>query len=213
MTARDPARWSRAELAVLKGMTSPRAIQTYLDSVAYSTDPIYRAPARVLADARAHCFDGATFAAAALRRLGHAPLLVDLGAERDDEHVLAVYRVDGAWGSVSKSNCAGLRFREPIYRSVRELVMSYFEFYFNVESEKSLRTFSVPVNLSRFDALHWTHEDNALDAIADKLTVAKHQDILTRAQKKRLARVDPRTYAAGMLGADEAGLYRPGKAS
>jgi hypothetical protein len=105
----------------------------------------------VLRDRLAHCFEGALFAAGALRALGHPPLLLDLEAVRDDDHVLAVFRRNGAWGALAKSNYAGLRFREPVYRTLRELAMSYFEDYYSVEGERSLRSFSTrPVNLARF---------------------------------------------------------------
>src|SRR5439155_793750 len=87
----------------------------------------------------AHCYDGALFAAAALRRLGHPPLLVNMYAERDDEHLLAVFKQAGHWGAVAKSNFVGLRYRDPIYRTLRELVMSSFQDYFNVQGDKTLR--------------------------------------------------------------------------
>ena len=95
------------------------------------------------------------FSAAALRWLGYPPLIVDLEAVRDSDHVLAVYRADGHWGAVAKSDYAGLRSREPVYRTVRELVMSYFEHYYNPAGEKSLRAYSRPVNLARFDHMGW----------------------------------------------------------
>jgi len=201
--------WTAPELALLRTLDSPAAIQGFLDGVPYATDHRYRAPRQVMADRTAHCFDGAVFAALALQRLGLPPLLVDLRAERDDDHVIAVYRVRGAFGAISKSNCAGLRFREPIYRGLRELVMSYFEFYFNTASEKSLRSYSAPFSLAGARASDWTHDPKALAVIARRLDRVRHLALLSRSMVERLARVDPRTYAAGMLGADEAGLYRP----
>ena len=125
---------------------------------------------RVLAERRANCYDGALFAAAALRRLGHRPLLLDLPAVRDDDHVLAVFRLRGRWGAVAKSNFAGLRFREPIFRDVRELAASYFEDYFNLRGEKTLRSYSVPFDLSRLDSLEWTFRDQHLREIANAST-------------------------------------------
>ena len=143
------------ERAAPDGLSTPRAVQDFLDGCAYSSDPFYRCPLRVLRERRAHCFDGALFGAAALRRLGHPPALVDLRAVRDDDHVLAVYRVDGCWGAVAKSNFAGLRSREPIHRTLRELVLSYFEAYFNLKGQKTLRQFSPPLSLRQFDRLGW----------------------------------------------------------
>ena len=99
----------------------------------------------------AHCLEGAVFAAAALRVLGFPPLLLDLEAVQDTDHVLAVYQVRGHWGAIAKSNFAGLRYREPVYRTVRELVMSYFESYINLRGDRTLRAYSAPVNLARFD--------------------------------------------------------------
>ncbi|MDO9173030.1 MAG: hypothetical protein Q7W29_14490, partial [bacterium] len=104
------------ERAALDGLSTPRAIQDFLDACAYSSDPFYRCPLRVLRERRAHCFDGALFGAAALRRLGHLPRILDLLSDgRDDEHLLALFKVDGRWGAVAQSNFSGLRYREPVY--------------------------------------------------------------------------------------------------
>ena len=187
--------------------TSVAAIQRFLDSTRYSADPFGRAPLRVLHDRTANCFDGALLAAAALRRLGHPPLLVDLRAVRDDDHVIAVFRRHGRWGAVAKSNFVGLRFREPIFRTVRELATSYFESYFNLKGEKTLRAFSAPFHLSRFDRLEWTFRDDHLPYIAERLDGSRHFRILTQQMERALLRVDPRSMQAGMLGADPAGLH------
>ncbi len=117
------------DLSLPAGLDSPAAIQAFLDGLPYSADPFYRCPASVLRDGKAHCFDGALFAAAALRRLGFPPAIVDMLPERDDDHILAIYKVDGHWGAIAKSNFVGLRFREAVYASLRELVMSYFEVF------------------------------------------------------------------------------------
>ena len=105
----------------------------------------------MLRDRKAHCYDGAVFAAAALARLGYPPLVVNLfpKTRNDDEHLLAVYRQRGAWGAVAKSNFVGLRFREPIYRTLRELVLSYFEHYYNVAGKKTLWSYTPPVEPGR----------------------------------------------------------------
>jgi hypothetical protein len=194
---------------VFDRLSTPAAIQQFLDSIPYSTDPNYRSPRSVLRDGRAHCFDGAVFAAAALERLGYPPRLVNQHAVRDDDHVLALFGERGHWGAIAKSNFVTLRFREPVFRSVRELVMSYFEFYFNTEAEKTLRAFSQPVALRRFDRLGWRLHDEAMDSIAQRLDRSPHRSILTPAMARRLAPVDELTLRAAMLGTDPAGLYRP----
>lgn len=198
------------ERRVLAGLDSPAAIQAFLDAIPYSTDDFYRSPLRVLRERTAHCFDGALFGAAALRLLGHPPLILDLLAERDDEHLLALFRVDGHWGAVAKSNFAGLRFREPVYRSLRELVMSYFEDYFNADGEKTLRGYTVPLDLSRFDRLAWMTGDDHLEAIADRTDRIRRYPLLTPALVAGLSLVDARSYQAGMLGANPDGLYQVG---
>jgi hypothetical protein len=205
----DNAPWTAAQRRVLRRLRTPADVQGFLDATPYSTDPVYRCPASVLRDRRAHCFDGAVLAAAAMRRSGHPPLLVDLRAHRDDDHVLALYRVDGHWGVVSKSNVPLLRFREPVFRTVRELVMSYFEFYVNVEGLKALRSHSRPVSLVPFDRWSWTHDDRVMTRIARRLDAAPHLPLLTRRMVTRLRPVDRRTYDACMLGANPEGLYVP----
>jgi hypothetical protein len=203
-------RWTARERRVLARLVDPAAIQDYLDHLVYSDDPFYRCPRSVMRDRKAHCMDGALFAAHALWRLGHAPLLVDLRAERDDDHVVAVFRSGRHWGAVAKSNFAGLRFREPIYRSVRELAMSYFELYYNLEREKTLRACSIPVDLRKVE-VDWTHADDAVEHVVTRLDASRHSSLVSRAMVNRLLPVDPRSYGAGLAGANQAGLYRPGK--
>ncbi|MEW6366477.1 MAG: hypothetical protein AB1714_17765 [Acidobacteriota bacterium] len=202
-------RWSDAERRLLWSLRSPVEVQAFLDDIPYSTDSRYRCPRSVVQDRVAHCFDGAVFAAAALSTTGHRPLLMDLFAVRDDDHVVALFRKNGHWGAVAKSNCSGLRFREPIFRSLRELALSYFEFYFNLDSEKTLRSYSVPVDLRSLDSEHWISRDETMKLIAERLNAARHWPLLTRSMARALSITDPRTYAAGFYGADERGLYKP----
>ena len=201
--------WEEPDLQMPSGLDSPVAIQAFLDEIPYSADPIYRCPRRVVLDRKAHCFDGALFAAAALRRLGFPPLLVDMFAERDDEHILAVFKIDDHWGAVAKSNCVGLRFREPIYRGLRELVMSYFEAYYNIDRQKTLRGYTVPLNLQAFDRLRWTTRDEAVEAIAARLDQIRRVSLLTTQMVERLSLMDVRSYEAGMMGCLPEGLYKP----
>lgn len=197
------------ERALLRKLDSPFRIQEFLNTVPYSTEPIYRSPLTVLRDRKAHCFDGALFAAAALRRLGFPPLIVELiPNERDDDHLLAVFRVEGCWGAVAQSNFVGLRYREPVYRSVRELIMSYFEPYFNAAGERTLRGWRGPVNLRVFDRLAWMTRDDGLEALADGLDRYAVRPVLTPAQIARLTPVDERSVRAGLMGANAAGLFK-----
>ncbi len=207
-TAAPPAGWTNEERRVLKQLKSPEAIQNFLDETPYSTEDHYRSPRTVLRERRAHCFDGAVFAAAALRALGDPALLVDLRSIRDDDHVITIFRRRGRVGSISKSNFVGLRYREPVYRDVRELVMSYFDQFYNLAREKTLRAYSDPLDLRRYDRAGWMFEDKVLDAIALRLDQVRHHSILTAGMVRGLSLVDKRTYDAGLQGADRAGLYQ-----
>lgn len=197
------------ERAIIEGFAAPIDIQRFLDTLPYSTDSFYRCPLRVLRDRTAHCFDGALFAAAMLRRLGFPPLILDLlPNERDDDHLLALFKFDGHWGAVAKSNFVGLRFREPVYRSIRELVMSYFEQYFNVAAEKTLRAYAGPLNLTGFDRLRWMTEDHKLEQIAQRLDQLRRISIISERNVGILSPVDDRSYQAGLFGANQAGLFK-----
>jgi hypothetical protein len=200
--------WTAAQRRRIATLRSPGEIQAFLDAIPYSADPFYRCPRRVLADRKAHCFDGALFAAAMLRRIGFPPLLVDTRAVRDDDHVIAIFRRHGRIGAIAKSNFVGLRFREPVFRSVRELVLSYFEVYYNAAGEKTLRSFSAPLDLRRFDELQWETIDTHLGVIATRLDTIRHYPLLSRRMAAGLIKVDERSLNAGMLGLDRSGLYK-----
>jgi hypothetical protein len=159
-------------------------------------------PRRVLRERTAHCLEGAIFAAAALRVLGFPPLLLDLEAVQDTDHVLAVFRIGRRWGAIAKSNFAGLRYREPVYRDLRELVMSYFDGYMNLRGERTLRAYSAPVNLARFDRQRpgWMTTTGDLWWVAEHLAVIPHRALLTPGMIKRLSTVDRRSRAAALVG-------------
>ena len=197
--------FSRAELKIFSRLRTPGTIQQFLDSeVAYNleeTGETCRSPRRVIRDRVAQCMEGAMFAASALRCLGFPPLIVDLEAVRDTDHILAVFRSRGLWGAIAKSNYSGLRFRDPIYRSVRELVMSYFEDYYNDANEKTLRRYSAPINLARFDSVDWMTSELDLWEIPDYLQVVGHRDLLPKGLERHLNRVDERSFLAGKVGA------------
>ena len=201
---------TKSELQVMVKLTTPRKIQDFLDGLPYSVETIYRCPLRALRERVAHCFDGALFGAAALRCLGYPPLILNMPAiVQDDDHLLALYKRDGHWGAVAKSNFVGLRFREPIYRTLHELVMSYFEQFFNVERKKTLRSYTVPLNLKAFDKSKWMTSDESLERIGSRLDEIRKVRLLTRRMVANLSLVDERSYQAGLLGADKAGLYKP----
>jgi len=193
------------EWNTMRRLATPEKIQRFLDrEIGYNKEelgPTCRSPRRVLRDRTAHCLEGALFGAAALSVQGFPPLLLDLEAVRDDDHVLAVYRQRGHWGAIAKSNYAGLRFREPVYRNLRELVMSYFEHYYNLSGEKTLRSYSRPVNLDRFQGTAWMTAEDDLWPIAHYLCGIPHRRLLSPTMERRLNRMDERLMAAGRVGA------------
>lgn len=192
------------EFKILRNLTTPARIQRFLDEeIGYNLEPdgdTCHSPRTVLRKGVAHCMEGGMLAAVALRRLGHPPLLVDLEAVRDSDHVLAVYRANGHWGAVAKSDYSGLRSREPVYRTIRELVMSYFEHYFNPAGEKTLRAYSRPVNLRQFDHRDWMTSEQDVWVVPNYLCEIKHSPVLPKAMLRKLAPMDKRLYAAGRLG-------------
>ena len=190
------------ELRALRALKSPVGVQRALDDMPYHLAGTAWSPRRVLRERTAHCLEGAIFAAAALRVLGFPPLLLDLEAVQDTDHVVAVYRVRGHWGAIAKSNFSGLRYREAVYRSLRELVMSYFEGYMNLRGERTLRAYSRPVDLARFDRAHpgWMVSEGDLWWVAEHLVEIGHTPLLPPALIRRLSRVDGRSLRAGLVG-------------
>ena len=203
--------WTKEEITIFKKLTDPDKIQRFLDTLDYNPNYECRSPRWVIKKRSAHCFEGAIFAAAALEFIGHKPLLVDLKSFNDDDHVIALFREDGYWGAVAKSNFTTLRYREPVYRSIRELVMSYFDFYFNLLGEKTLRSYSLPLDLTIFKQLNWETTDDDLEYIGDKIESLHHFDVVTPEMIKKLKLVTESTLKAGLMGSNEAGLFKPKK--
>lgn len=196
---------TNAEWRTLRALRSPERVQRFLDDqIAYNLEtggPTCYSPRLVLRHGHAHCMEGALLAAAALRAQGRPALLLDLESVRDDDHVLALFREGACWGALAKSNYSGLRFREPVYRTLRELVMSYFMHYFNLRGEKTLRAFSTrPVRLQRFDPRGWMASESDVWYIPEYLGEIAHTDLLTSAQIRRLTRMDRRLFEAGRHG-------------
>ena len=192
------------ELRTLRALDTPVKVQRFLDALAYNHErggATCRSPRRVLRDRTAQCAEGAFLAAAAFRINGRAPLIVDLEAERDDDHLLAVYKDRGHWGAVGKSKFAGLRYRAPVYRTIRELVLSYFEDYYNYAGERTLRRYSRPTSLVPFDRIGWMTSEADLWPVIERFLEAPHVVLLPSGVAKRLPRKDRRSYAAGLHGA------------
>jgi hypothetical protein len=188
------------EIKSLKKLNHPYKIQDFLNRIPYHLADTAWSPRNVFLEKTAHCLEGAIFAAAALRINGFQPLILDLEADQDTDHVIAVYQMNRAWGSIASSNYSGVRGRTPVYRSLRELALSYFEDYFNLRGDKSLRTFSKPVDLSRFDHLNWMVTEQPVWFIAEHLLEISHTALLTPAMVRNLNRVDQRTFQAGLVG-------------
>ncbi len=203
--------FSSDELNVFKNLRSPSGIQKFLNKTRYNPDYITCSPRKIIKSRTANCFEGALFAAAALRVLGHRPIIVDLIAENDDDHVIAVFKQNNCFGAIAKSNTTVLRFREPVYRTIRELVMSYFDFYFNTLGEKSLRSYSIPVDLSKFDKYNWMTTDEDLEFIGDYLFTIKHYPILTKKIIKQLSLADKEVVNLCFTGSIQEGLFKPRK--
>ena len=200
---RAVAELTAKELATFRRrLDTPARIQQFLDDIPYNTEDhgeTFRSPRRVLRDQTANCIEGAVLAAAALRVQGDPPLIMDLTAVRDEDHVIAVYRRGGLWGAIATSKFTGLRDRGPVYRTLRELAMSYFEHYFNLKGERTLRGHGRPVNLARFDRLGWMTSEVDLWPIAEHLERIPHVRLLPLGISGRLGRVGGGLWAAGLL--------------
>ena len=185
---------TKAEFAVLRRLSTPEKIQTFLLNLPQNFEPNGDSCASirvVLRERRAHCIEGAFVAAAALWVHGEPPLLLDLRAVKDSDHVVALFRRKGHWGCISKTNGPDLRWRDPVYRTLRELALSFLHEYSNRRDHKSLREYSVPYDLRRAPSNHWlTGEEGAWD-VAEKLDEIRHYRLVTKAQEKLLQRRDP----------------------
>jgi len=175
-----------------------------------------RCPLDVLRDQQCHCLDGGLLAALAMRRIGHPGLLVDLvppldstGRKLDDDHVLAVFRHGKNWGAVAKSNFTWLRYREPVYRSLRELAMSYFEVYFSVEGLKTLRGYTRPLDIARYDHLDYAWSEAGASQLFKTLYRRKPIWLISEEAAAELQPVDERGFRSGTVGVDMDWVFRP----
>jgi hypothetical protein len=187
--------FTKEELRILRSLNTPRKIQDFLDTLRMNFEEngeTNLSPRKVLQERHAHCMEGAMLAATALRLAGWKPLVMDLKANgKDFDHVVAVFQIDNFWGAISKTNHGVLRYREPVYKTIRELAMSYFHEYFSDDGKKSLRSYSNPVDLSRFDRDHWMTAEEDLWSIPHYIDEVRHFPILTKSQIARLRPADP----------------------
>ena len=200
--------WTPSERRFLRSLNRPWKIQDYLDKLDYNSSDDAASPRHVMLCQDAHCLEGGLLAAAALETLGEKPLMVSLQAEDDDHHVITVYKGPRGWGSISKSNTTLLRGRDPIYSSIRELVMSYFEFYFNTKGKKSLYAYSNPIDLNRFNNWEWRTTDENLIELGRSFNEITHYELLELKELKNLPKVNQVLMEACFLGADLDGLYK-----
>jgi len=191
----------RPHASTLARLRSPEAVQDFLCAMPQNFEPegdTTRSVRGVLEANRAHCIEGAMVAAFALWLQGHPPLLLDFSAHRDMDHVIAPFKVGGRWGAISKTNYVCLRWRDPVYRSVRELAMSYFHEYAK-GPRKTLRAFSAPYDLRRLPDTGWINGEGNRWEVGTRLTAIPHTVIVTAAQARRLRHRDPVEVASDKL--------------
>jgi hypothetical protein len=200
--SRETLGLTRAEFAVLRRLRTPEKIQSFLYGLKQNFEQqgeTCNSVRTVLKERRAHCIEGAMLAACALWIHGERPLLLDFQAVHDFDHVVALFRRNGRWGAISKTNGIGLRWRDPVYRSLRELAMSYLHEYYNKRDRKTLRTYSLPYDLRRMKTEDWvTGEKGAWDLV-DELEAVRHFKLMTPAQARSLVRRDPFEREVGAL--------------
>jgi hypothetical protein len=190
------------ELAVLKKLRTPGAIQDHLNGLRMNIQKkhTYSSPLIVLKKKKAHCMEGAMLAAAALWLHARPPLILDLKTTDDDaDHVIALFKEGSRWGAITKTNHAVLRYRDAVYRDPREIVMSYFNEYFLDSGVKTLRSYSTrPLDLST-GGDEWLVSSDDLLYIAEKLDFAPHTSIMKKGEERRLRLADPIEIAAGKI--------------
>ncbi len=197
----------------IDALDTPSKIQAMLDAIPYRTEDINCCPLSVFTGGKANCFDGALVAAACLHLLGYPPVIVEMIPWNDDDHILAIYKRNGGFGALAKSNFVGLRSREPVYRSLRELIMSYFDAFYNVEGDFTLRGYSTPLNLTTLHRYDWLCSDAGAEKVAESLSKLRQNSILTPVMISELKKIDELTYRTGLSVANPEGLYDPNKHS
>jgi hypothetical protein len=201
-------KWTAKERRILGRLRTPAHIQRFLDELPYDEEGGAVSPRVVMHKGKAQCYSGVLFASAALRELGHPARLMWIDAVSDDGHCLALYEVNGLWGSVAKSNYTTLRSREPVY-SYLALGLSYFEGYFNQWGKRTMRAFTVPIDLEKFESRGWRFSEGSLPYIDRAIDTAERAWKLPRGMN--LGRVSEQLRKAGLFGASAAGLWRPSR--
>jgi hypothetical protein len=193
----------------VKNLKTPFDVQEYLSHMPYNAEVRDRSPLNVMRDCQCHCLDGGFLAALLLWRLGYLPLVLDLRPDpgTDDDHVLALFQAEGRWGAVAKSNYINLGFREAVYQSPRELAMSYFEHYLNTTKEKTLRSFTRPMDLTKYPDTRWSHDEAAANLLYRHFYKRKEIPLITKSLAKRLSHVTERSFKAETLGTDMSQVF------
>jgi hypothetical protein len=185
---------SRAEHATLRRLSSPERIQAFLNAIPINHEiggETVLSVREVLRQRRAHCIEGAMVAACAMWVNGERPLVMHLDChESDYPHVIALFRRDGAWGAISKTNGAPLRYRDPIYRTLRELALSYFHEYSNKRGHKTLRSYSTSFDMRRIDPQEWVTSKKSCWDTHDRLVELRHYRLISKRQERLLAKRD-----------------------
>jgi len=211
--AKERELFSPTLVRVFKKFKKPYDIQLYLNKLKYNPVCECSSPEQVIKNQKANCTEGAFLGAAALRFLGFKPLVTYiLASSNDDDHFLALFKQNGRWGAISKSNFTVLRYREPVYQSIRELVMSYFDFYYNTAGQKTLRAYTIPYNLARFDKYNWMTTDQDISFIGDYSDEIRQCKVLDRKMIRSLSPLEKSLLKGGLLGSDRKGLFKPKKA-
>jgi hypothetical protein len=194
LARRDDLGLTRAEFALLRRLGTPQKIQAFVNAIPINHEvggETILSVRQVLAQRRAHCIEAAFVAACALWIRGDAPLVMHLDCEAsDDPHVVALFRRHGAWGAISKSNGAHLRYRDPIYRSLRELALSYFHEYFDRHGRETLRSYSIAFDLRRIDSGQWITHDNMCEEANARLAALRHYSLVSPSQRRLLEQRD-----------------------
>ena len=195
--------FNKEEFEILKKLNTPVKIQDFLDKLPINFEEkgdTCMSPRLVLRNKKAHCIEGAFLAAAALMIKGEKPLLLDLkSADHDFDHVVALFKRNGNWGAISKTNHAVLRYREPVYKTMRELAMSYFHEYFTDDGKKTKRSFSEPFDLRQFNNHGWLTSEKNLWYISKSLDDSPHIPILTKSTLAGLRKADKVEIEAGKI--------------
>ncbi len=198
---------TRFEKTLLK-LNTPFKIQECVSKFPYNPDDYCRSVEHVFRDQKAHCLEGALFAAVALERLGHEPQLLHLRSHRDDDHVVAMFRHKGLWGAVGKSNTTLLAWRHPFYKSPRELVMSYFPFYFNLKGQMSLVSWAGPIKLSKYEKWNWRNGEGDISDMGCSFYDEKANKLISMNAIEKLTKAPEMARKACFLGANMKGLFK-----